>query len=326
MPGPYNRETVGTELVADYADLIRGKTVLTTGISPSGLGAKFVETIAAGKPKLLILAGRSPEKNQVTADAITKAHPEVAVRLLQLDLGSFATVRKAGEEVLSWDDVPVIDVLVNNAGIMAVPYKLTEDGWESQFATNHLGHFLFTNLIIDKVLASPSPRVVNVSSGGHQWSWIRHPDPNFDNGETYNRWVAYGQSKTANILFAVSLAEKFAKRGLVAVSLHPGSIATSLVSHLEIDEAILEMRTLSRKMGMVSGWKPIARINVEQGTATHIFGAFDPSLKEYNGSYLDACQVIDPSDDRVRTWALNPIEAARLWKLSEKAVGQEFSY
>lgn len=174
-----NASTTAGELTEELAHEINGKVILTTGVSPDSLGATFVETIAGGQPALLILAGRNNAKIQRAADAITAKHPQAKVRLLQLDLGSLAAVRKSAAEVNSWDDVPHIDVLVNNAGIMAAKFALSPDGFESQLATNHLGHFLFTNLILGKILASKSPRVVNVSSDGHRLSPIRWGDYNF---------------------------------------------------------------------------------------------------------------------------------------------------
>ncbi|GKT84093.1 short-chain dehydrogenase/reductase family [Colletotrichum tofieldiae] len=175
-------ETTGTELVAEYADHIKGKTILVTGVSPGGLGAAFAEKTAAGAPALLILAGRNTAKVQQTADAITAAHPGVGVKALEFDLGSFKSVRKAAETVNGWEDVLKIDVLVNNAGVMATPWGKTEDGFETQFGTNHLGPFLFTNLVIGKVMAAEAPRIVMVSSDGHRMGHIRWTDYNFNVG------------------------------------------------------------------------------------------------------------------------------------------------
>lgn len=179
MPAQYNAQTTGSELIRELADTIQGKIILTTGVSPGGLGGHFVTAIAAANPGLLILAGRNLAKAQQTADELSKSHPGVKTRLLRLDLGSLKAVREAAAEVNAWDDVPVIDVLVNNAGIMATPFALSSDGYETQFATNHLGPFLFTNLIMDKILAASKPRVVNVSSDGHRMSHIRFDDLDF---------------------------------------------------------------------------------------------------------------------------------------------------
>lgn len=179
MPGPYDTQSTADILVKDYANEIKGKVILTTGVSPNGLGAFFVEHIAAADPKLLILAGRNPTKIQATADAVSKARPNVQTRTLRLDLESINQINEAGATVNGWADVPYIDVLVNNAGIMACPYAKTEDGLERQFATSHVGPFLFTNLIMKKILASSAPRVVNVSSDGHRLSAMRWGDIGF---------------------------------------------------------------------------------------------------------------------------------------------------
>jgi len=172
----------GSDLVKKYSADIAGKVILTTGVSPGGLGGHFVEAIAAADPALLILAGRSPAKTQATADRLKELYPSVPIRTLQLDLESLAAVRAAADTVNGWDSVERIDVVVNNAGIMAVPYAATTDGYERQFATNHLGPFLFTNLIMGKLLASKAPRVVMVTSLGHTLHPIRWGDIHFDVG------------------------------------------------------------------------------------------------------------------------------------------------
>ncbi|KAK2060032.1 WW domain-containing oxidoreductase [Colletotrichum caudatum] len=325
MPSKYDATATGSGLVNDLASEIKGKVVLTTGVSPGGLGASFVEAIAKASPSVLILAGRSPTKTEKTADNIKAANPDVNTKVLDLDLGSLAAVRKAAETVLSWEDVPFIDVLVNNAGIMAVDYKLTPEGYESQFATNHLAHFLFTNLIIDKVLAAAAPRIVNVSSDGHRLSHIRWDDYNFNTG-TYNKWVAYGQSKTANMLFSLSLAEKLGKRSLLSLSLHPGVIGTNLSNHIEWGDDFGGLTTVDRSLGNKEGWAEFKWKTPDEGVATHVYASFEPSLKDNNGAYLDDSHVADPWVETVKPWATSPIEAERLWKLSEKLVGQKFQY
>lgn len=179
MPGPYDTQSTADVLVKDYATEIKGKIILVTGVSPNGLGAFFVEHIAIAQPRLVILAGRNPSKIQATSDAVAKVSSNVQTRTLQLDLESINQVKKAGATINGWADVPHIDVLVNNAGIMACPYAKTEDGLERQFATSHMGPFLFTNLIMTKILASSAPRIVNVSSDGHRLSAMRWGDIGF---------------------------------------------------------------------------------------------------------------------------------------------------
>lgn len=167
------------QLASQLAAEIKDKAVLVTGVSPNGLGAAFATAIATANPSTLILASRNPSKTQQTADAIAASHPDITQHILKLDLASQSSVREAARELLSWD-LPRIDVLVNNAGVMATDYALTADGVESQFATNHLGHFLFANLIMGRLLASEAPRVVNVSSDGHRLGPVRFVDYNFD--------------------------------------------------------------------------------------------------------------------------------------------------
>ena len=179
MPGFYDTQATADVLVKDYASEIKGKIILITGVSPNSLGAFFVEHIVAADPRLLILAGRNPTKIQTTADAVSKLNPNVEIRTLQLNLESITQIKKASATVNGWTDVPHIDVLVNNAGIMACPYAKTEDGLERQFATNHVGPFLFTNLIMKKILASSAPRIVIVSSDGHRLSAMRWGDIGF---------------------------------------------------------------------------------------------------------------------------------------------------
>ncbi|GJN67814.1 WW domain-containing oxidoreductase [Purpureocillium lilacinum] len=328
MPFSHPSKSSCNELVSYYADATKGKTILTTGVSPTSISAPFVRALATAGPRLLILAGRNLDKLQQVADEITTAHPEVDVRLLQLDLGSLSAVRKAAEKVNVWDDVPVIDVLVTNAGIMATPYVLSPDGYESQFAVNHLAHFLFVNLVMDKLLASPSPRVVSATSKGHRFSPIRWGDINFDNGDMYDKWAAYGQSKTANILLAISLANKLGKRGLQAHSVHPGTIAgTGLASHLDMSADVALLMARDQLLGNPEGWNRVTEyVTPEQGAATYVFAAFEPSLTKRNGAYLLDCRVGDPYVDTIMPWATSSIEAERLWRLSESIVGQKFTY
>jgi NAD(P)-dependent dehydrogenase (short-subunit alcohol dehydrogenase family) len=179
MVREYTKDTTADELVKDLAGEIANKVVLVTGVSQGTLGGIFLEYIVKANPSRLILAGRTLSKTQQTADALKAAHPNIDIRTLQVDLSSLADVREAAAKVNSWEDVPHIDVLVNNAGIMAIPYQVTVDGFEMQFGSNHLGPFLFTNLIMDKILASKAPRIVNVSSSGHRLNPIRFFDYNF---------------------------------------------------------------------------------------------------------------------------------------------------
>ncbi|KAF5602330.1 oxidoreductase [Fusarium pseudocircinatum] len=327
---PHSSSTTTNDLVNEYADIIKGKTILTTGVTPNSLGATFILETASKSPSLLILAGRNASKLQEMSEAINKTNPSVKTRSLVVDLGSLASVRKAAEEVNGWSDVPSIDVVVNNAGVMAIPYTKSVDGYEMQFAICHLGHFLLTNLIMDKILASESPRVVNISSNGHSLGPIRFADPHFSDGELYDQWSAYGQSKTANMLFSVSLAQKLGSRGLQSYSVHPGLIlSTGLGTHLDFASMDADLGTFiksHRARGNSEGWEAIPPVPVEVGAATHAFAAFDPNIKASNGAYLLEARVADPFVDTVKAWARDAVEAEKLWRLSEELVGQKFGY
>lgn len=329
MAPTFSRSTRASDLVPFYANKIAGKTILVTGVSPGSLGESFVKQVSTAGPAAFVLAGRAPTKFQSIVDHLATTYPEIVVKSLALDLGSFANVRHAAQTVNSWSDVPHIDVLVNNAGIMAVPYSLTEDGFENHFQTNHLGHFLFTNLIMGKILASKAPRIVNISSMGHRQGIIRWADYNFSDGKLYDKMTAYGQSKTANALMAVALAEKLGKKGLLAFSVCPGSVGTNLASHEADNMAglVAEYQAADARVG--AKWmfdkEPFYK-DVDQGAATHVFAAFDQDLAKHSGAYLNHSRLADPYDEEVFPWATDKVWADMLWKLSERLVGQEFGY
>jgi NAD(P)-dependent dehydrogenase (short-subunit alcohol dehydrogenase family) len=318
-----------SELAAKYADSVRGKVVLTTGASPKSIGKGFVEALAAHQPGLLIIAGRNDERNQEVVDGLKAKFPEVKARTLKLNLLSLKAVREAAEQVHQWEDVPQIDVLALSAGIMAPGWAKSEDGFESQFATNHLGHFLFTNLIIEKVLKAPNPRVVVVSSDGHRLNPIRFDDYNFHEGESYDKWTAYGQSKTANNLFAVSLAQKLGKsKNLKAYPINPGVVLSNLAGHLDFEKDFADMRVLDQTLGNPHAWWTSFNIvSADEGASTYVYAAFAPEIADKNGAYLTECRIADPwKGDTLKPWATDLVEAERLWKLSEKLVGQEYNY
>ncbi|PWY69488.1 short-chain dehydrogenase [Aspergillus heteromorphus CBS 117.55] len=321
----YNAQTTAEEMARDCQAAIVNKNILVTGVSPGGLGAEFAKVIAPYGPSLIILANRDRPKAQETQAEIQRIAPSVATRILNLDLSSQAQVRNAAKEVLTYNEH--IDVLVNNAGVMASPFALSDDGVETQFAINHVGHFLFTNLIMSKLVApGKTGRVVNVSSNGHELGPVRFHDWNFDNGKNYDIWLAYAQAKSANILFSVSLAQKLGDKGLVSVSLHPGTINTHLLRG-DWDTSFKALVKWFRVLGYFrTGQSEFTWKSMSQGVATHVFAAFHESLSslESNGSYLQDCTILKP--EQVRSWARDPIEAEQLWKLTEDIVKEKFDY
>lgn len=320
-PLSYNRQNaLASTIAADNASSIANKIILTTGVTQGGLGATFVQEIAKHKPRLLILAGRSPAKVQATVDRIAPepSSAGVQIRILQLDLSSQQQVREAAKTVLGYDE-PHIDVLVNSAGTMAGPFKTTAEGIEYQFGCNHIGHFLLTNLIMPKLLSAPAPRIVNVASDGHRFSGIRVDDPSFQNGKAYDQWEAYGQSKTANILFSVALAQKLGNRGLKAYSLHPGvTLGTSLAPPMD-DSTLESVRKKDAEIGWEGGFD---MKTLDECAATHVVAAFDERLSAFNGVYLENGNL----SDNVLPTARGEGDAERLWALSEELVKEKFGY
>jgi len=312
----YNTEV--EEVATYFENEIKGKTVLITGCTIGGLGFEASRVVAKHQAGLVILAGRKQESLDQAIEKIKAETPSANLRSLVIDLASLESVKHAAAEVNAYSEP--IDVLINNAAIMASPYHTTKDGFEAQFGTNHIGPFLFTNLILPKVLASKTgaPRIVNVSSVGHVISPIRLDDPFFDNGKAYQKWIAYGQSKTANMLFARELSNRYKSQGLTVFSLHPGGINTNLardVNPAEFSEPIKDYD------GNVLDFSNLEWKTVPEGTSTHMVAAFDPKIASESGAYLVDCQL---AMDQAKPYAKDDTQAAKLWALSEQIVGQKF--
>jgi NAD(P)-dependent dehydrogenase (short-subunit alcohol dehydrogenase family) len=279
-----------TSDVLEGVDLT-GKTALVTGAS-AGLG---IETVRALQSVGCEVVGAVRD--------LDKARGVVDCDLVQVDLSDLDSVRKGVVDAAA--RLPRIDLLVNNAGIMACPLMRTAQGFEMQLGTNHLGHFAWTTGLLPQLAADG--RVVNVSSRGHFRSPMRWDDPHFRDESAYEKWKAYGQSKTANVLFTVGLAA----RGITSYALHPGVIMTELSRHLTSDDAAGLAKVLPRFK------------TVEQGAATTVFACVADGLP--NGSYLEDCAVSGPvaeserstADAGVMPYASDPAEAARLWAWSE---------
>lgn len=312
----FNKKSTADEVANHFSTEIKGKNVLVTGCTLGGLGAEAARVIAKNGAALVILSGRNKSKIQATIKSIKEETPGANLRPLVMDLASLESVRKAATEVNAYPEH--IDVLINNAAIMAHPFSKTVDGFEDQFGTNHLGPFLFTTSILPKIMASKSPRIVNVSSTGHRFSPIRFDDPTFEKG--YNKWTAYGQAKTANMLFAKELSNKYKSKGLTSFSLHPGGIMTNLASHLDFQEEMASGFIDYNGEPLFDPSQPVEFKTVPEGTATHIVAAFDPEIASQTGSYLYDCQV---ANDKARPYALDDEQAAKLWTLSEDLVAHK---
>jgi NAD(P)-dependent dehydrogenase (short-subunit alcohol dehydrogenase family) len=318
---PFDVNTT-TDEVLEGLDLT-GRSFVITGTS-SGLGEESARALAAHGASVTMLA-RSPEKNEAAAARIRASVPDARLELGQVDLSDLSSIRGFAKDYLA--EHSTIDVLMNNAGVMACPFQRTVDGFEMQFGTNHLGHFLLTALLSPAVLAGDDPRIVNLSSAGHGRSDVDLDDPNFDHTE-YDPWQSYGRSKTANILFAKELARRLGSRDLLAFALHPGGIHTELGRHL--DEQMIAAMRAQPIQPSTSGEAPppIQYKTVECGAATQVWAATGADLVDHNGAYLGDCQLgVEGAPVRghgFQSYVNNPDTASRLWTLSEQMVGQLF--
>jgi NAD(P)-dependent dehydrogenase (short-subunit alcohol dehydrogenase family) len=299
-------ETTAME-VAAVSDLAGRRAVVTGGAS--GIGVETVRALAAAGAEVTI-AARDVDAGQRVASALTKATGNRYISAARLDLASQESVKAFAR---NWDGP--LHLLVNNAGVMATPLTRTPEGWELQFATNHLGHFALTVGLFNSLRAEGA-RVVNVSSSAHLASPVVFDDIHYERRE-YDRWQAYGQSKTANILFGVEAGKRWAGEGITMNALMPGSIATNLQRHLTLEEWQERIR--------LSGATTTRRMKTPaQGAATTLVVATSPLLKGLSGRYFEDCDEALPNTggmlSGVAAYAQDPEAAARLWKVSEETL------
>lgn len=322
----FNKDST-TDEVLQGIDLT-GKRIVITGTS-SGLGLESARALASKHAAVTMLA-RDVAKNEAAADAIRETVPGAELEVRELDLSSLASVRACAEGILAAH--PHIDVLLNNAGVMCCPYSQTADGFENQLGTNHLGHFLLSILLAPSLGGDAPSRVVELSSGAHGMSGMDFEDPMFQHRE-YDAWLAYGQSKTANALFALELDKRLKPRGVSAYSVHPGMIMTELARHFT-PELMADMQGHVERAARAAGEEgPVDASagmifkSLEAGAATQCWAATAPELEAHGGKYLADCRVGEIGenvrDHGVEPHAQDPEAAARLWDLSEEWVGQK---
>jgi NAD(P)-dependent dehydrogenase (short-subunit alcohol dehydrogenase family) len=303
---------------------LSGKRALVTGVS-AGLGVETARVLAAHGAEVVGAARNLAKAKEATAPVRADAANGGSLELIELDLASLASVRVCADALVA--NSKPFDFIICNAGVMATPSGKTADGFETQFGTNHLGHFVLVNRIAP--LMKPGARLVNVSSAGHQVSDVDLDDPNFERAP-YHAWAAYGRSKTANILFAVEFDRRHKDRGIRAAALHPGAIQTELSRYLD-EEALRELTEIRAQLERIPGAKAMVYKSVPQGAATSVWAAAVATADAVGGRYCEDCHVADVIDAPgftfvgVRPYALNPDRAKALWAKSEELVGERFA-
>jgi NAD(P)-dependent dehydrogenase (short-subunit alcohol dehydrogenase family) len=306
---------------------LKGKRILVTGVS-AGLGVETARSLAAHGAQVVGTA-----RDLTKADgATTQVRKDAAANggsfeLVELDLANLNSVRACADGLLARGEP--FDVVIANAGVMATPFGHTADGFETQFGTNHLGHFVLVNRIAS--LIRDGGRLINLSSSGHRYSNVDLVDPNFER-TPYEPFVAYGRSKTANILFAVAFDERHRSRGVRAAAVHPGGIQTELGRYVDPSRLEKIIEQMNQQLA-AEGKAPFQWKTIPQGAATSVWAGVVASADEIGGRYCENCHVgktvpddatITAVSEGVRGYALDAKNAEALWKKSEELVGESF--
>lgn len=314
IDSPFGRHSEPHEVLAGIE--LKGRNAIVTG-GYSGIGLETVRALAAAGASVTVPARDTAKANAALAGM------NGDIRIALMDLADIASVRQFALGYAS--DNTRLDLLINNAGVMACPEMRVGPGWELQFGTNHLGHFALANILLPLLQRTESPRVVALSSTGHKLSDIRWDDPNWTDG-SYDKWKAYGQSKTANALFAVGLNARLAASGGMAFAVHPGGIFTPLQRHLPTGEMIA-LGWLNEQGEISDGARAMFK-SPTQGCTTTLWAATSPLLEGKGGVYCEDCNIAaisgaEPVRYRnVEPHAVNQDSAERLWTMSEKLLAE----
>jgi NAD(P)-dependent dehydrogenase (short-subunit alcohol dehydrogenase family) len=306
---------------------LRGKRILVTGVS-AGLGVETARSLAAHGADV-VGAARDVAKAEAATAQVRKdaAAHQGSFELVALDLADLKSVRACAQGLLRTGKT--FDVVIANAGVMATPLGHTAHGFETQFGTNHLGHFVLVNRIAP--LLGAGGRVINLSSAGHRFSNVNLEDPNFER-TPYEPFAAYGRSKTANILFAVAFDRRHRERGVRAAAVHPGVIHTELARHIDPSQIQALIDQMNKQLA-ADGKAAFQWKTIPQGAATSVWAGVVASAEEIGGRYCENCHVgrvvpddvtISAGSEGVRGYALDPDNAEALWKKSEEMVGESF--
>ena len=313
--------TSTTDEVLAGVDLA-GKRVLVTGAS-AGLGVETCRALVEHGATVVGAARDLRKAEQATVGVRAATASGGSFALIELDLASLASVRACADGLVA-DGTP-FDIVIANAGVMAPPFGRTTDGFETQFGTNHLGHFVLVNRIATLIRAGG--RLVNVSSAGHRFADVALDDPNFEHG-AYDPWIAYGRSKTANILFAVEFDRRHKARAVRAAAIHPGGIRTELGRHMTEASAEAMINSINAAHA-AAGLPPFAYKTIPQGAATSVWAAALADADTVGGQYCEDCHVAEIQNGEgirggVRPYALDGERAKSLWAKSEELVGERF--
>lgn len=312
----FGAKTDGADVIADVE--LEGKTAIVTG-GYSGIGLETVSALAA-KGVRVVVPVRSPEK---AAENLKPIAGEITTA--PMDLGDVGSIRTFAESMVG--NLNRLDMLINNAGVMASPETRVGPGWESQFGINHMGHFALTQALMPLIAATPGARVVSLSSTAHKVSDIRWDDIQFDNSP-YDKWQAYGQAKTANALFANALSRRLADTGASAFAVHPGGIFTPLQRHLPQEEMValgwLDQNGEPTEMAKAGFKTP------SQGCSTTLWAATSSLLNGKPGVYCEDCNIAAPTDTEspyaryrgVDNHAADDESAEKLWEISEALLAE----
>ena len=315
MANSFGADTTAEEAAGDVD--LSGKTIVLTGGS-AGLGVEAARVLAKRGARVVSVV-RDRAKGEAAAGRIRETVPNADIEFAELDLFDLDSVRRGADDIAA--RFPKIDRLINNAGVMMCPLGRTKEGLDTQLGTNHLGHFVLTARLIDSLSATTPARIVNLSSGGHRLSPLRFEDPFFERDE-YNKFTAYGQAKTANVLFSVALDKRFKDRGIRSYAVHPGAIQTELSRHMDRDDIKTLMSSRPQN-------EPMKFKTLEAGAATTVWAATSAELDGQGGVYCEDCNVADVIDEPgasfgVVSWAVDDEAADKLWTLSEQWSGQAF--
>lgn len=311
-----------TEDVLAGIDLT-GKRILVTGVS-AGLGVETARALVAHGADVVGAARDVAKAERATTEVRAAAEAgKGSFSIVELDLASLASVR-ACADALNADGRP-FDVIIANAGVMVPPFGHTADGFETQFGTNHLGHFVLINRIAP--LLKHGGRLVNLSSAGHRYSDVDLDDPNFER-TPYEPWIGYGRSKTANILFAVEFDRRHRDRGVRATAVHPGGIQTELGRHMDEGQMAALVASINETAAK-AGTPAFEFKTIPQGAATSVWAAVVADSAEVGGKYCEDCHVAELQEGEgirsgVRPYALDAEHAKALWAKSEELVGERF--